>query len=269
MHDPFGKRNSSFLHISKWNKDNVIAGITTRDGGISRPPFHSLNLGLHVNDNPEDIIQNRNVLASQLNIPLIQWVSGQQVHGTKIAIVTSKDKGKGATSYQDSLEGIDGLITTESDLLLTAFFADCVPLFFYDRKNQIIGLAHAGWRGTVSGMGPAMVEHFAKLGTRLEDLEVVIGPCISGENYEVDDHVINHLPESRKVAPIVTSTGPGHFLLDLKSLHKEMLIEAGILLENIEMTQYCTYEEEELFFSHRRDQGKTGRMLAFMGILDS
>src|SRR5699024_4992185 len=147
------------------------------------------------------------------------------------------------------------------------FFADCVPLFFYDKRLNIVGIAHAGWKGTVKEIGAQMVKSFVQLGSQMEDLFVAIGPCISKMNYEVNDHVIKHIDENF-VSKVVTDKGEGKYLLDLKQLNVEILLQNGVMRNNIDITTYCTYEHEQLFYSYRRDNGKTGRMLAFIGIVD-
>lgn len=266
MSEPFLHHNESYLHIEKWQNinPNLKAGFTTRNGGVSEPPFHSLNFGLHVKDKINDVIANRKILAGKLTIPIENWVSGEQVHQTKIKIVHDSDKGKGATSYQSSIEETDGLITNKTGVLCTAFFADCVPLFFFEPKSGFIGIAHAGWKGTVNLIAEQMVEALGSAGVKISDLLVVIGPCISKPFYEVDEHVINFI-ERKYWKKAVVPKGNNRYLLDLKQLNIEILLQSGVLRHNIDVTNYCTFNNNNLFFSHRRDNGETGRMLGFLG----
>nr|WP_255639801.1 peptidoglycan editing factor PgeF [Aquibacillus saliphilus] len=240
------------------------AGITTRLGGISKSPFDSMNMGLHVPDNPEDVLKNRMILSNILDVSLDNWVMGEQVHGTEINLISQDQIGRGSRSHQDTLAGIDGIITNQSGVLCTAFFADCVPLFFYDPETKWIGIAHAGWRGTVDQIAVKMVDRLIGVGVNKESLLAAIGPSISSSNYEVDAQVIAHVPEYMKDIAAKANKN-GRYLLDLRQLNKEYLLQAGILDENISVTNYCTYTDEKLFYSHRRDQGKTGRMLGFIG----
>ncbi|MEC5422775.1 peptidoglycan editing factor PgeF [Virgibacillus sp. C22-A2] len=266
MSELFKHCNELHLHIEKWQKlsPNLTVGFTTKNGGISKAPYDTLNCGLHVADTYNEVIANRTKLADVLKFPLENWVSGEQVHGTVVKNVDEEAKGKGATSYQDSIKGTDGLITNKPGILCTAFFADCVPLFFFDPITGYIGIAHAGWKGTVGGMAKEMIQKFEAAGVTKSDLLVAIGPCISGEAYEVDEHVISHISDKYK-KKAVTPKGNNRYLLDLKQLNVEILLQCGVLRNNIDVTNYCTFYDNQLFFSHRRDNGKTGRMLGYIG----
>lgn len=171
---------------------------------------------------------------------------------------------KGSVSYASSIKGTDGLVTNQKGLLCTAFFADCVPLFFFDPITGYIGIAHAGWKGSINRIAEKMVEAFIKVDVKAENLLVAIGPCISQQNYEVDERVVQSIRETDRVN-VVRSLGKNRFLLDLKQLNVDILLQSGVLRHNIEITNYCTYRDENIFFSHRRDHGKTGRMLGFIG----
>lgn len=266
MAEPFLQNSDLYLHIEKWQRmnDRLKAGFTTRNGGNSQRPFDTFNLGLHVPDRKADVISNRRKLAKDLSIELESWVSGEQIHQTNVHIVKAEDRGKGATSYSSSLANIDGIVANRSDVLCTAFFADCVPLYFFDPDTEYIGIAHAGWKGTVHRIGEKMVDTFKAAGTDPAKLLVAIGPCISRDVYEVDKHVIDHIPEHFRQESLIPLEN-NHFLLDLKQLNKENLLQQGVLPHNIDITNYCTFHDEALFFSHRRDRGKTGRMLGYIG----
>ncbi|MBO8155319.1 MAG: peptidoglycan editing factor PgeF [Bacillaceae bacterium] len=262
MSEPFQTSgHPSILTISDWEKEGVTAGITTRKGGFSHPPYAALNMGDHVGDDLETVNQNRHHVAKLINFPLKNWVMPKQIHSTKIADISH------VSDCTDELS-CDGVITNQPGQLLTAVFADCVPLYFFALKDQWVGLAHAGWRGTAGGIAEKMVQRFVENGVQPGDLYVVIGPCIGKSHYEVDENVVQYIPDSYQKDHIIEPVRPGHYLLDLKQLNKEILMNAGILTERIEMTDYCTYDKDEWFYSHRRDQGKTGRMMAFIGIKD-
>ncbi|MBP1950599.1 peptidoglycan editing factor PgeF [Virgibacillus litoralis] len=266
MADPFQHNEAVYLQIDKWQRlnKNLKAGFTTRKGGKSQSPFNTLNLGLHVPDNQGDVLSNRQILAEDINIPLESWVSGEQTHQTNIHIVKEEDRGKGAISYQSSLPNIDGIVTNRADILCTAFFADCAPLYFYDPETDYIGIAHAGWKGTVHGISEKMVDTFKSVGVNTDTLLVTIGPCISQEVYEVDENVIAQIPDNYTGKTVIQKEN-NRYLLDLKQLNVEILLQQGVLRHNIEVTEYCTFSDNELFFSHRRDHGKTGRMLGYIG----
>ncbi|GGJ86604.1 laccase domain protein YlmD [Lentibacillus kapialis] len=266
MMEPFQKLTESTLELKKWQQmiPGLKAGFTTRNGGFSAPPFDTFNLGLHVPDLSADVISNRRKLADIVQMPLGSWVSGEQTHRTNIHTVAECDKGKGSTAYDTSLRQIDGLLTSQTGLLCTAFFADCVPIFFLDPLTGYIGIAHAGWQGTVHHIAQKMVERMQTAGADTADICVAIGPSISHDVYEVDERVINHIPQAL-FDKTVTVQGNNRFLLDLKQLNAEILLQQGVLRHNIDITNYCTFRDNQLFFSHRRDQGETGRMLGYIG----
>lgn len=268
LSEVFKQKETTYLHIEKWKQLNadIIAGFTMRNGGISKPPFHSLNTGLHVKDVTLDVVENRKIIASEIGVPLSNWVCAEQTHQTNVHFVTDLDKGKGAMDYSSSIKATDGLITNKPGILCTAVFADCVPLFFYDPITSSIGIAHAGWKGTVNKMASQMVQAFKAEGVEPSDLLVAVGPCISKDYYEVDQRVVRHIPKYYW-EKVVFPKENNRFLFDMKQLHVEILLQAGVLRNNIEVTEYCTYRDETLFFSHRRDHGETGRMLGFIGLL--
>ncbi|MCP3026199.1 peptidoglycan editing factor PgeF [Halobacillus sp. A5] len=262
MTEPFQAR--TLKQLSCFNEDEVTAGITSRNDGYSEVPYQSLNMGLHVSDDHELVIKNRKALAVELDIPLEQWVMGEQVHGVNIHLVSKDDLGKGVFNPEDALKGIDGLLTNEKNILLTAFYADCVPLLFFEPESKWAGIAHAGWKGTVHEIARRMIERLDEQGAERSKIKMVIGPCISRTDYEVDDYVVNHIDDKFK-DKVTERTEKNKFKLDLKELNKLIAVDAGMLEENIQVSGYCTYNDSELFFSHRRDSGRTGRMLAYIG----
>jgi len=266
MHDIFQQAHPSFLRIPSWEMINpsIVAGFTTRAGGYSDPPYDTFNVGLHVQDNYENIIKNRKKLAEILAFPLNNWIAAEQIHHANIQVIDHLDKGKGVYDYNTSIKGVDGLITNETGILCTMFFADCVPLYFYDPVTGYIGIAHAGWKGTTKKIAMKMVDELQRLGVKSSNLLALIGPSISQEKYEVDKNVINQIDKSY-LEKVTIKSKENHYFLDLKQLNKEILLDSGLDDKNIKATDLCTYKEETLFFSHRRDEGKTGRMLGFIG----
>lgn len=262
----FLQNNEPFLELEEWQQKSaeLVVGFTTKNGGVSKGVFSSFNCGLHVQDEKTNVLNNRNKLAGLIQMPLSNWIAGEQVHGIKVRVVNKNDAGSGAASMETVLKGTDGIITKDKGILLTAFFADCIPLYFFDPVDSIIGIAHAGWKGTVGGIAKEMVQVFKKQGSKLENILVAIGPGISQKHYEVDMRIYDAINEKYR-KKVLLPTKENHFLLDLKKLNYEMLLQSGILRHNIDITNFCTYENEALFYSYRRDQGKTGRMLGFIG----
>lgn len=271
MAEPFSVRNDAALMMEPVAAGDkiILSGISLRTGGTSHGPFASLNLGLHVGDCSENVVENRRIVAEKIGLPLDHWVCAEQVHGTAIARVTEELAGAGATSLATAVKSVDGLFTTEAGLLLALCFADCVPVYYYVKRPAAVGLMHCGWRGTVGGGAARMVETLCvALHVSPQDVHTIIGPAISGPDYEVDQKVIDEV--SRLDRPVwdqsVISHGDGHYLLDLQALNRAILIEAGIPEKQIQVTGYSTGANSELFYSFRRDRGRTGRMMGFIGI---
>lgn len=264
MSEPFIERTEKQLSCFS-EFPEIIAGLTTRRGGYSSAPYQTLNMGLHVGDDPSDVVRNRLALADELEINLDRWVVGEQVHDVLVKKVTEQDSGSGSESLHTVVKGIDGFITNEKDLLLTAFYADCVPLFFYDPESGWIGIAHAGWKGTVKGMAGVMIDHLIDQGVSKENLRMVIGPSIGLNEYEVDMRVYEKIPKQHRSA-VTRPSGVDRYFVDLKELNSRMAQEHGLDQKQIQRSGLCTYEEEQLLFSHRRDGGQTGRMLGYIAI---
>jgi polyphenol oxidase len=269
--DIFQAFNDEILLINEWNQLNssLIAGFTTKNGGYSQTPYKTFNLGLHVHDKEEDVRKNRRKLADLVKFPTSHWVCADQVHQNKITKVYSNDRGKGAINYSDSIPKTDGLYTTDHNVLLTSCYADCVPLYFFVPSKSIIGLAHAGWKGTVNKIAEKMVQALVdKERINIEDLLVCIGPAIHNCCYVVDKKVIEEINKMELMDAnfCYSQISENQFKLNLSELNKRLLLSNGVRNENILVSSLCTSCEEELFFSHRRDHGSTGRMMSFIGL---
>ncbi|RZT23023.1 peptidoglycan editing factor PgeF [Fictibacillus sp. BK138] len=265
------KQTGKHLVIEDWQKEDsfITAGFTMRAGGYSPMPFNSLNMGFHVKDNPRYVQDNRKTFADEINFPIQNWVGSKQVHGTKIVEVTEENRGRGSLDFETAIPDADGLYTKVENVLLTSLYADCVPLYFYSPKNNLIGLAHAGWRGTVGKIGPKMVELWCeKENEDIHEIKAAIGPAIGECCYEVDEKVIREVKAAlnKKEDPdVFTANKNDRYQLNLQRLNEILLLQAGVLPENIIVSQQCTSCENSLFFSHRKDNGKTGRMMSFIG----
>lgn len=270
--EPFVQHDNLF-RLDSWNQQypGLTAGITSRHNGFSGHPYLSLNLGFHVGDNPDDVLTNRESISGKIGVSLEHWVGTEQVHQSVIKKIRQEDAGKGAKDLQSAIQGTDGIYTAEENILLTSLYADCVPLFFMSPVNGLIGLAHAGWKGTVGHIGSKMIEKWVKdEGVQIEDIFVAIGPSISDCCYEVDKRVIDQV---KQALPVATSNLPyhqvddEHFMLNLREVNKQILVHCGIREENITETSFCTSCQNEHFFSHRKEQGKTGRIMSYIGRL--
>nr|WP_263328082.1 peptidoglycan editing factor PgeF [Neobacillus sp. Marseille-Q6967] len=267
--EPFVQNDELFLSIEKWEKQypGLTAGITTKNGGKSNGIYATFNMGFHVGDMKEDVCLNRQRLAEELHFPLLHWVGAEQTHDVRIERVNRSNRGKGADTYSDAYKGTDGFYTDEEGILLTLCYADCVPLFFLSPTHHMIGAAHAGWKGTVNEIARYMVEAWQTEGINPNEIYIVIGPSICKKCYIVNDYVINFVENilvdvEKKPYNLIKE---GQYCLDLREVNKQILMKAGVPAANIQISKLCSSCHEELFFSHRRDQGKTGRMLSYIG----
>ncbi|KZE65795.1 hypothetical protein AWM68_05290 [Fictibacillus phosphorivorans] len=266
------KQSGKHLELVEWQEQNpkIVAGFTTREGGNSSEPFYSMNMGFHVDDNPEIVRKNRKKFAELIGFPIENWVSSKQVHGAKVVKVSMNTCGHGSLDFETAIPDSDALYTSDEDILLTSLYADCVPLYFYEPNEQLVGLAHAGWKGTVAKIGPEMVKIWVeKENVDVKTIQVAIGPSIGECCYEVDDRVINEVKAALNGTDdcqIYKKNDNGKFQLNLKKLNESLLMHAGVLQENIIISEQCTSCENDIFFSHRKDKGKTGRMMSYIGM---
>lgn len=239
---------------------------TTRMGGVSKGIFSSMNLGFTRGDEKEDVMENYKRLAEALGVSLENFVFTDQTHTTNVLKVTEKDAGKGILRERD-YQDVDGLITNVKGLVLSTFFADCVPLYFVDPVHEAIGMSHSGWRGTVRRMGKATIEAMEQaFGTKPSDLICAIGPSICQDCYEVSEDVAE---EFKSAFPgyereILLEKGNGKYQLDLWKANEIVLEDAGVEKEHIAVTNLCTCCNPKLLFSHRASHGKRGNLGGFL-----
>lgn len=275
-YDPFQQKSPYAMMIHDWTNitcsgKEVLAGFTTKNGGFSLSPYQSLNTGLHVGDDASSVQLNRQVIADATAVPLSDWVFADQTHEDRIKKVTKEQRGRGSLHYHEALPGTDGLYTSEPNIMLALCFADCVPLYFLAPQHGLIGTAHAGWKGTVKQIGAKMIELWVNQeGAKTDQIQVVIGPSIGSCCYIVDDVVLNQVKQLPFLTgDVYSEISQGQYKLDLKTLNKNVLLHAGMKEENIHVSSMCTSCNDQLFFSHRRDQGKTGRMMSFVGFKEA
>ncbi|MHB1652134.1 MAG: peptidoglycan editing factor PgeF [Desulfitobacteriaceae bacterium] len=253
----------SYLHLPAWGPQGVEIGFSSRKGGVSLRPYSSLNLGLHVGDEPEAVLENRERWVVQWQADWEEFAVGEQVHGTEVVWLEEDAGGRGTRDQATAIPGVDGLLT-QSSLGLMGFFADCVPLFFYHPQIRAIGLAHAGWKGTVGKIVLQVLAGLAERGGPSADVWVALGPSIGPCCYEVDDRVAQRFKADFRETPFLRATRPGHYTLDLWQANRTILVDAGVPTEQIWTAGVCTSCHPEEFFSHRRDGAPTGRMAAWI-----
>lgn len=239
---------------------------TTRLGGVSERIFESLNLSFSRGDQRAAVEENFQRVAQALGTEYGNFVFTDQTHTVNVRRVGIEDAGKGLTrarGYSD----VDGLITNEPGLVLSTFYADCVPLYFIDTKKRAIGLSHSGWRGTVRRMGRVTLETMRReFGTLPEDVICAIGPSICQDCYEVSEDVAEEFIRefSSHSEEILENKGNGKYQLDLWRANEMILLEAGIKPEHLSVTDLCTCCNDKILFSHRASQGKRGNLGAFL-----
>ena len=227
---------------------NGVAGVSTRLSGFSPAPFKSLNLGKSTSDDPLLVSKNLEALCVDLQISSAQLARAYQCHGNDIW----------QTATGGYRENFDAIISTQPGTIAGVGIADCCPILLLDPEKKIAAAIHAGWKGTVAKIVEITTSTlFETYGCKSKDLLAWIGPCISLKHFEVGDEVAEHFASTEKV-----KMGEKYHV-DLKKANFHQLERMGI--QQIEISNYCTVEDNDLFFSHRKEQGVTGRMMAFAG----
>lgn len=246
-------------------KKEIRHGFSTRLGGVSTGIYQSLNLSFTRGDDEAAVLENYRRIAETFHVDLNHVVTSDQTHTTNVVEVSSANGGSGITRERD-FNDVDGMVTNEKGLLLATFYADCVPLYFYDPIHEAIGLSHSGWRGTVNRMGKCTLEKMYELyGTEAKDVICAIGPSICQDCYEVSEDVASRFKsEFRDEKIVVDGCQPGKYQLDLWRANKEVLLDSGVDEKHIAVTNICTCCNSKLLFSHRASQGKRGNLGAFL-----
>lgn len=249
--------------------DGVEAWVSTRRGGVSSPPYESLNLGFQVGDDPEKVVENRRLLFGAFGLSLERSVWCRQVHADGVVVVDAADAGRGSTEEESIVEDADALVTDTPGLTLCVTVADCVPVAIFDPELRVAGLAHAGWGGTVSRISSRTVEVMReRFGCDPAALVAAIGPSIGPGGYEVGEDVIERVKAGfgSRAAEILVPASEGKAFFDLWSANRIDLEEAGVGAAGIEVSGIASDERLDEFFSHRREGGRTGRFLAAVSI---
>lgn len=246
--------------------------VSTRLGGVSRGMFTTMNYSYTRGDVKEAVDENYRRTAQVFGTTADAFVCSDQTHTTNVRVVTQADRGKGVTCPKDYRD-IDGLVTNVPGLILSTFYADCVPLLFVDPVHRAIGCSHSGWRGTVAEMGRVTVETMGReYGSRPAEIVAAIGPSICRDCYEVSSDVAEQFEAlfSREkysftdIGDILLDKNNGKYQLDLWAANRAVLLAAGIRTEHLSVTDLCTCHNPDYLFSHRASQGKRGNFGAFI-----
>ncbi len=253
-------------------------GITTRHGGVSDGPFESMNTGFYGDDDKHKVYENIKRALDSIDSDAKIIIATRQVHSNHIHIIDDSFDFKLLVEYDVSgsaLDGYrllsapetDGLISTRKDVVLMTFYADCVPLVFYDPKQGVVGSVHSGWRGTANLMAHEAIDKLQQLGCSVEDIRIGIGHCAGACCYEVDAPVIEAFRKNfsnEDISTFVEKKANGKYQLDLKTANMISFINKGIKKSQIEVNNDCTICGALNYHSHRRTGYPRGSMSAFI-----
>jgi YfiH family protein len=255
-------------HISFFkDQPGVVHIVTTRTGGVSRGACASLNLGFRPHDEPEAVRENRARVCRAIGADPAALTCGEQVHGSRVALVFEKDKGRGALDPSTRIPSSDAMITDLPDIPLLILIADCAAVGMYDPANRAIGIAHAGWRGTAAGIAAETVSAMSQtFGSKPGDLHAAVSPAIGRCCYRVGADVVSAFRRffGEPADRFFTLNKEGGTHLDLEQAIAYQLTNMGVKRENIETAGLCTACHTDLFYSYRGEGSGTGRFGSVM-----
>ncbi len=289
------EHDTPFVEIEGFKEMDFIShGFSTRLGGVSTGIYESMNLGIHLDDDKDLVIENYKRITEALGVDYKRISCPNQQHHDNILVVNEEDAGDGIIrdlTHND----VDAQITNVPSLPLIVYSADCVPILLADPVKKVIGSIHAGWRGTVMGIAAKTVKKMQEVyGCNPKDIRAAIGPCIGVDSYEVDETVIEEVKKCEfidfsddnvsflgasdtfdnefvivKGAAKDGASGPSYglyltvkekdrYMLNLWCINELILYNAGLTLGHIFNTELDTYEYHDIFFSHRFTKGRRG-----------
>ncbi len=232
---------------------NLVHGFTTRKGGVSTGEYKSMSLSHFRGDDISRVHKNEEILCENLGLDIKKLTATKQEHTANIEIIDKTNIGIGV--HYDWNRGVDACITMEKNVPLLCFSADCVPILMYADDIKAIAAIHAGWRGSAEKIAHKTAQKLISLGAEGKNIYAAIGPCIGQCCYEVSEDVAEKFDEKNSVFK-----GNGKYMLDLAKVNFALLCEAGVKGENISISGICTKCNNDLFFSHRAQNGKSGTL---------
>ena len=230
----------------------VTAGISLRYGGVSRAPYTSLNLAEHVGDDPKAVAANREILFQQTGLTNPRYC--RQIHSASVIHI-----GDAAQLSAEQLPEADALVTAQRSVALGIFTADCIPIFIIDVATPAIGIVHAGWRGTLARIAVNTLAHMkTHFRTFTTNCQIHLGPSIQNCCYTVSTELLTQFTEH------FGSTVGNGTNLSLQTANVNQLMEIGVPTTSISVSPFCTACRTDIFYSHRAEDGQTGRMLSFI-----
>lgn len=243
----------------------VTAFSTTRNGGVSKGDYASMNCTPYTGDDIEAVQRNQQLLCTALHIEKEQLIIPYQTHSVNALVIDKEFLQQNAEKRNEQLQNIDALITQEKSVCLCVSTADCTPILLYDKKQQVIAAIHAGWRGSVNYIVRKTLEQMNRLyNTQGEDIFAAIGPCIGFDAFEVGDEVYDAFKQNDFPMEYISGWKPEthKWHIDLQMANSVQLIDFGVPTEQIDICDICTFTHYEKFFSARRLGIKSGRILS-------
>ncbi|UHS57140.1 peptidoglycan editing factor PgeF [Agrobacterium vaccinii] len=250
--------------LTAYSGKNIRHGFFSRQGGVSQGIYRGLNVGLGSQDVRDAVVENRTRVAAWFGLPTEKLATVHQIHSPDVVVVDE--------SYAGDRPQADAMVTATPGIVLGVLSADCGPILFADAQAGVVGAAHAGWKGAVSGVLENTIEAMIALGAKREDIVASLGPSISREHYEVGPERVESLQEMNPghAAYFTPSPNSGHAFFDLKQLTMDRLVAAGVRADNLGL---CTYPENNGFFSFRRtthhQEPDYGRQVSAIAILEN
>ena len=246
-------------NISLWQSDmlckfeNLIHGFTTREGGVSEGDYKSLSLSPFRGDNIDSVHKNEKILCESLGLCHSRLSSTKQEHTDNIEIIEKENIGIGV--HFPWGKGVDAVITQEKNVPILCYSADCVPILMYASDIEAVCAVHSGWKGTAMKIAEKTVKKLLEMGASPENIYAVIGPCIGKCCYEVSGDVALGFDEK-----YYTAKDNGKYMLDLEKVNFDLILSCGVPKDNISSSKVCTKCNNDLFFSHRGQNGKSGTL---------
>lgn len=250
-----GKKEVRYMASPLLSGKPVVHGFLTRQGGVSDGAYESLNFDARGEDALGNVERNLELFRGAFGVAKGRLVTVSQVHGKEVLAVEGEPPARPVEA--------DAIVTNQKGVALGIMTADCQPILFFDPANNAVGAAHAGWKGTALGIAAATLEEMGRrFGTKPGDVIASLGPCIGPCCYQVGWNVLDEYMARHRDADCFKERGG--LRMDINAANFAQLLSAGVSGENISDESACTSCNPELFFSHRRDSGRTGRHLSFI-----
>ncbi|NQV16717.1 peptidoglycan editing factor PgeF [bacterium] len=232
---------------------HIKLGFSTKPGGLSQSPFQGLNMSTKRGDSPEKVNANRHIFLDALNLAPSELAQAIQISRDNVQIVTNPGL------YIDQ----DALITRTQGVVLSILTADCTPILLWSMAKPLVAAVHSGWQGSeLDVLGKTLQKMIDDFGVSPTEIYMVIGPGLSKDHFEVGPEFETKFPGKY----LYSLHESDRFQFDNNCYLYDTALKNGIPEEQIEVLPFCTFRDEELFFSHRRDKGTTGRMMSVIGI---